>query len=217
MTRAIIFANGQMESLPAAIRAILPSDFIIAADGGASHCQAFGITPNIIIGDLDSLHQAQLSTYRSAGVEIIQHPSRKDETDLELALQLASDRKFAPVFIVAALGARWDMTISNVFLAVQEKFADLHIRLLDGDQEIAFLRGEASLHIDGRQGDTLSLLPVNGDAVGITTRGLEYPLVGEDLNFGSPRGVSNRIVDAHAQVSLKTGIILVCLLKSGNE
>jgi thiamine pyrophosphokinase len=217
MTRTIIFANGQMESLPKAIPQILPSDIIIAADGGTNHCKALGIIPNLIIGDLDSLSQDDKASYAEAGVEIIQHPSQKDQTDLELALQLASERIYPPVFIVAAMGARWDMTLTNVMLATQEKFAGLHIRILDGSQELSFLRAEAALQVDHRQGDTLSLVPINGDAVGVTTLGLQYPLSDETLYFGSPRGVSNVILDAYAQVFIKKGVLLVCLLKSGNE
>jgi thiamine pyrophosphokinase len=217
MTRTIIFTNGQMESLPPPIHQILPSDIIIAADGGTRHCKTLGITPNIIIGDLDSLDKHDKAAYQAAGVEIIQHPSHKDETDLELALQLALERKFSPVFILAAMGARWDMTIANVMLVAQEEYSGANIRLLDGTQELGVLRGEATLQMDGRLGDTLSLMPINGNAVGVTTFGLEYPLKNETLYFGSPRGVSNVIVDAHAQVFIKSGMLLVCLLKSGNE
>jgi thiamine pyrophosphokinase len=216
MTRAIIFANGQMQLLPSAIPQILPSDLVIAADGGSLHCKALGITPHIIIGDLDSLEQAQLAAYQAASVEIISYPPHKDETDLELALQLATERGLTEVFIIAGMGARWDMTIANVLLAAQQKFSHLHIHLVDGSQEITVLRGEATLNIDGRKGDTLSLLPVNGDAYGITTHGLEYPLKDETLYFGSPRGVSNVVVDAHAQIFIQRGIILVCLMKNVN-
>ena len=213
MIRTIIFANGKMESLPLLIPQIPSSDRIIAADGGARHCKSLSITPNIIIGDLDSLDPLDKASYQAAGVEIIQHPRHKDETDLELALQLAYDRRYSPVFIVAAMGARWDMTISNIMLLAQEKYSDMNIRLLDGTQELTILRGEATLEIDHRQGDTLSLLPINGDAAGITTLGLEYPLENEILYFGSPRGVSNVIVNPHAQILIKNGILLVCLLK----
>jgi thiamine pyrophosphokinase len=100
-----------METPPPFIKVIDPSDFIIAADGGSHHCKSLGITPNVIIGDFDSLDLKDVNTYRQAGVEIIQHPTHKDETDLELALLLATKHDITHVFIIGALGDRWDMPI----------------------------------------------------------------------------------------------------------
>jgi thiamine pyrophosphokinase len=217
MKRAIIFANGQMEALPTDINVTRPGDVIIAADGGTLHCKILDIVPDIIIGDFDSLVAEEITTFRAAGVELIRYPTHKDETDLELALQLARDRDLTQVVILGAMGARWDMTIANLLLAAQDKFSTMDIRLLDGSQELSILRGEAKLDIEGRQGDSLSLIPILGDAIGVTTHGLEYSLKNERLYFGSPRGVSNIILAAYAQVSIREGILLVCLLKGQND
>ena len=214
MKRAIIFANGQMEALPPTLNEILVGSVIIAADGGTLHCKTLGITPDVIIGDFDSLATEDITSFRAAGVELIQYSSHKDETDLELALQLALDRNLTQVFILGAMGARWDMTIANLLLAAQDKFSAMDIRLLDGTQELSILCGEGQAAIEGRQGDSLSLIPIHGDAIGVSTYGLEYSLKDEKLYFGSPRGVSNVILDAGAQVSVRDGILLVCLIKS---
>ncbi len=90
MKRGIIFANGRMEAVPAFIKDIREFDLIMAADGGTQHCKSLGIMPHVIIGDLDSIEIDDLAIYQQAGVKIMQHPSHKDETDLELALSLAS-------------------------------------------------------------------------------------------------------------------------------
>ena len=65
---------------------------IIAADGGAVHCLALGITPDVVVGDFDSLSPDQLNRLKASGTDIIRHPVRKDDTDLELALKTAVDR-----------------------------------------------------------------------------------------------------------------------------
>jgi thiamine pyrophosphokinase len=217
MKRAIIFANGRMEAPPSLIKDINSSDLIIAADGGTHHCKILGITPNVIIGDFDSLESKDVTIYRQAGVEIIQYPTHKDETDLELALHLTLKYKISQVFIVGALGARWDMTIANVLLAAQPVFAQLIIRLLDGSQELAVLHGDGQIDIDGKPGMSISLIPIAGDAEGITTHGLEYPLINETLYFGTTRGISNVFVQSHAKVILRKGCLLICRMIGENH
>jgi thiamine pyrophosphokinase len=211
MKRAYIFANGRMDASPPIIKEIKPSDLVIAADGGSHHCRALGIIPSVIIGDLDSLTAEEVRHFEQNGVRIIRYPTSKDETDLELALLFAQEHGIDEVIILGALGARWDMTFANVLLAAHSKFTGLSIRLVDGTQELSLLRGSGGIEINERKGQALSLIPIGGDANGITTTGLEYPLHDETLYLGSPRGVSNVIIGESAGVTLKSGILLVCL------
>jgi len=211
MKRAIIFTNGRLDETPAITKKLLPTDLIIAVDGGTLHCRSLGIKPDIIIGDFDSLDTHEVTVYRQAGVEMIQYPSHKNETDLELALQLALKRSVSEVFIIAALGARWDMSIANILLMTHPMFSGLIIHLMDGIQEFRILRSAEQVDLYGQPGDIISLIPLAGDAQGITTRGLEYPLNNETLYFGSPRGISNVFIQNHACIELRQGILL-CIL-----
>ncbi len=211
MKRAIIFANGRMDLKPPILENLHPDDLIIAADGGTHHCKSIGITPNVIIGDFDSVDPNEFIYYQQAGIETVRYPTHKDETDLELALVFALNHRVTHVYIIGALGNRWDMTIANVLLAVHIRFSQLSIRLLDGLDEFVVLRGEGHVDINDRPGDTLSLIPIGGDAHGIITHGLVYPLADETLYFGSSRGVSNVIISNQAQVIIRAGILLVCI------
>src|SRR5690348_10021896 len=87
--RAIIFANGPLPDLAAAGRTLTPTDRLIAADGGLRHLRALGLTPHVLVGDLDSVTAQQAAEAASAGALVEKHPVRKDETDLELALRRA--------------------------------------------------------------------------------------------------------------------------------
>ncbi|MFC1878468.1 thiamine diphosphokinase [Chloroflexota bacterium] len=207
--RTIIFANGELNS---SFR-FQPDDLIIAADGGSKHCLAMGIQPHIVIGDLDSLSKQDLAVLKSGGAQIIQYPRQKDFTDLELAIEYARDHDAKHIVILAALGARWDQTIANLLLPAA--FHSLSIQLLDGNQEIHFVSGGKQLVLAGAPGDTVSLIPLAGDAVGITTLGLEYPLSDEILYFGSTRGVSNLLMGDQASISLKEGFLLCAVLHTG--
>lgn len=211
MKQAIIFANGRMETPSQIVREINSSDLIIAVDGGTHHCKLLGITPNVIIGDFDSLDSKDITIYQQSGVEIIQYPTHKDETDLELALRLTLKRQITKVLIIGALGARWDMTVANLLLAAHPDFSPLTIRLLDGSQELAILRGEGQIDITGKPGSMISIIPIAGDAYGITTHGLEYQLNDETLYFGTSRGVSNVFLHTQARVFIREGILLICL------
>lgn len=205
MSRAVIFANGWLGQPPT----LAPGDVIIAADGGSRHCLRLGIRPSAVIGDLDSLTPDHLTALQALGAEIVQYPTRKDYTDLELALRYARDHGYRPVILAAALGERWDQTLANLLLPAA--LPEMDIRLVDGRQEIFLIRAGATGHISGRAGDTVSLIPLAGDALGVRTQGLEYPLHDERLLFGGTRGVSNVLLGERAQVSLEAGI-LVCVV-----
>jgi thiamine pyrophosphokinase len=208
MPRAIIFANGWMNLPSGFLNSFDGSDFIIAADGGAKHCDSLGITPDVIIGDFDSLESERLSSYQQNGVEVKKYPTSKDDTDLELALKLAIERGYEEVFVIAALGDRWDMSIANILLLAKPAISKLNIHLLDGSKELFLIRGECQIEIQSIVGSRLSLLPLAGDASGITTRGLEYPLENETLYFGSSRGVSNVFIQNSALIKVRKGLLL---------
>lgn len=205
--RAVIFANGgYTHPYP-----LLPDDLIIAADGGARYCLELGLTPHVVVGDFDSLDPASLKSLEQAGVELERYPERKDFTDLELALQHACQRGADEILVLAALGGRWDQTLANLLLPASQALCCTRITLIDGAQEIHLLRAGERLDLQGRPGDTVSLIPLKGDAVGVVTQGLEYPLAGETLYFGSTRGISNVLLDEFSWVSLQEGMLL-CIL-----
>ncbi len=210
--RAIIFANGGFTDPPA----LQPDDLIVAADGGARHCLALGLTPKIVIGDFDSLNEQQIKMLQQYGAELIRYPTRKDFTDLELALQLAQQRGADEVVVLAALGGRWDQTLANVLLPASQQFASCNIRLVDGAQEISLIHAGQCLQVHGQPGDTLSLIPLSSDACGVATQGLEYPLRDETLVFGATRGVSNVLQAETAWVSLEKGLLL-CVVIHENQ
>jgi thiamine pyrophosphokinase len=211
--RAIIFANGVLNHPEAVRDSIQPDDLIIAADGGGRLCRQLGLIPNVLIGDFDSLDEEDLSYFSERGVEIIRFPTRKDFTDLELALHHCRSLAIQEVMIIAALGARWDQTLANLLLPAASILRGMHIRLVDGPQEVRLMREGQESVVRGRPGDTLSLIPVGGDVQGVTTQGLEYPLQGETLYLGATRGLSNVFLGETALVKLKEGILLCVVIR----
>jgi thiamine pyrophosphokinase len=209
MTRAIIFANGELTPPRPAPAYFLPDDWLIAADGGALHYAKLGIAPHALIGDFDSLKPEEIEALQSAGVQINRHPAHKDETDLELALLYAIHQGADQIVVFGALGARWDMTLANLMLLTHSALKLTRISLVDGNQEISLLRGGQSVRLHGKQGDTISLIPLSANASGITSNELEYPLLNGVLCIGSPRGVSNVMLGKECQIMLEEGLLAV--------
>ena len=206
--RALIFANGDFQPPPA-----LPEvDLIIAADGGIAHCLKYDLQPNWIIGDLDSSDPTMLEKFQANGTRLLTFPQRKDFTDLELAVCHARSLGVKKIWVLGGLGARWDQTLANLLMPAAADFKDIKIIFLDGRQEIHLLHGGASFQLIGDPGDTVSLIPLLGDAAGVSTKGLEYPLHDDTLIFGGTRGISNVLVNTPAGVTLEKGLLVVVLI-----
>ncbi len=214
--RAVIVANGVMAAdtdLKSLLRA---DDLVIAADGGGRYCVQIGCTPNILIGDFDSLSAPEVEELEESGTEVYRHPMRKEETDLELAVDLAIHKEVREILILGALGGRWDQTLANLLLLGHQRFSETRIRLLDGNHEITLLLPHAAHVIFGSPGDTVSLIPVSGNAHGVTTSGLEYPMQTGRLPFGATLGVSNTMTATEATVSFQSGL-LICIVINNPE
>ncbi len=212
--RALIFANGEMSQPGSIIPQIQPGDLVVAADGGSLNCKAAGILPQVVIGDFDSLTEEEFKVLQAGGAQFIRYPARKDYTDLELALQYAKSQGANEILIYGALGKRWDQTLANLLLPAESSFSGINIRLVDGPQEIALIKPGLPFEIHGSPGDIVSLIPLSSEAGGIVTQGLEYPLEGESLYFGSTRGISNVLIATAAVVKLSSGLLLCVLIRN---
>ncbi len=206
--RAVIFANGILESPRLAAGLLRPDDFIIAADGGLHHIQKLGLVPDLLVGDLDSVGGEDAAWLKERRIEVQQYPVDKDFTDLELAIQAALRRGARKILIVAALGGRLDQALANIALLSLTELKGVDIALDDGVTEVRLV--ESRLEISGRPGDLVSLLPLGGPAVGVVTHDLKYPLRAETLTPGQTRGISNVMQGENAAVEL-AGENLLCV------
>lgn len=206
MTRILIFANGDLPN-PETVRGLIqPEDFILCADGGTRHALALGLTPNLIIGDLDST-TFNLQPLIEKGTRVQKFSTDKNETDLELAIAHALKMNPSEVVIVGALGGRLDQTLGNIALLSNPQLATCNIRLNDGVEEIFLCRDQAS--VKGRSGDIVSLIPWGGEVTGVLTQNLKWPLSNETLHPHKTRGISNEMLDKEASIKINSGLLLV--------
>ena len=204
--RTIIFANGDASDPEIVRQWTAQADLIIAADGGTRNALSVGMMPHVVIGDLDSLDEADRAQLDRSGVQLIVYPVRKNYTDLELALQYAVDQQATEIIIFSALGGRWDQSLANLMLLTLPELAQIPTLIVDHNLSIRVIRDRAE--ITGRVGDTLSLIALKGDAHGVTIEGCEYPLTEATLPFGATLGISNVLAQSTAKITVKQGQIL---------
>lgn len=204
--RFILFVNGDLKSPEKLLPQLRPDDVLIAVDGGLRHLTALGLTPDLILGDLDSADPTEVAKLEAQGVPVRRYPPEKDETDLELGIEAALEQGATSIWIVAALGDRLDHTLGNIYLLTQPSLAALDVRLVDGEQEVFLIRDETTL--TGQPGQIVSLIPLMGPVPGVTTGQLAYPLRHETLYPDKTRGISNVMTAETATVSIDDGILL---------
>lgn len=214
-SRVVLFANGDL-SEPEMLRAQLhPDDILIAVDGGLRHIVSLNLTPHLILGDLDSANPEDVQRFKTQGVPVRRYPVEKDETDLELGIEAALKINPREIWIAAALGGRLDQTLGSIFLLTRPELEMIDVRLMDGTQEVFLIRDQAPL--TGQPGQTVSLLPLMGPVIGVTTHQLAFPLNHETLYPDHTRGISNRMTATTASVSIDSGFLLCIHAFNTNE
>ena len=207
--RTIIVAGGSPPSGDVWRRWVREGDRIIGADAGASHALARGLTPDLVIGDMDSLADGDRALLKTGGCQFVVHPRAKDETDLELALTFAAAEGAPEIVVLGAFGGRLDHTLANILLLTLPQLDQVLVWLVDDREEMVLAQSGRRVTVEGQIGDLVSLLPLAGDASGVTTAGLAWELEGDRLRFGFSRGVSNEMTASEAGIELEEGLLLV--------
>lgn len=205
--QAIVVANGEIHGREPVLREVTPGALIVCVDGGTTNALALGLVPHVIIGDMDSVTVPQRRELEAAGTKFIVHSTHKDESDTELALRYCVEQGANEILLLGALGGRLDHMLANLLLLADPTWQGIPLRIVDGDTRIELCT--ARCEIAGAAGDIVSLLPWGGDALGVHTEGLEYPLVDEPLYFGPARGLSNVMRGERAAVTVRAGRLLV--------
>ena len=212
--RAVVIAHGDVD--PRDRAQLDGAELIVAADGGTLALERWNFVPHAIVGDLDSLGVDRAAEFAALGVTVVPYAAEKDESDLELAIAYAIAAKADDIVLLGILGgARFDHEIANTLLMAADEFRGRKLRAVHGGTTVRVLHGGDTLELGGAAGDLVTLLAVRGDAEGIRTHRLKYPLGRETLHFGAARGLSNIVVSAGATVSCDRGVLLVIETAAG--
>lgn len=182
-------------------------DLIIAADAGGKHLHDIGRFPHILMGDFDSLAGEIVQETCRAGVELFTFPIAKDQTDIELAVDLSLARRATEIRIIGGMGGRLDHTLGNIGLLLKASQQGVPAFLVDSEQEVTVTSGD--IQIPCAVGIGLSVIPLTLKASGVTTTGLKYPLTNADLYFHQTLGIHNECTGKTAGISVKEGVLLI--------
>ena len=186
----------------------LPADpVVVAADAGLDHALAAGLTVAVAVGDMDSVSPAALAAAEQLGTRIERHPADKDQTDLELALELAA-RLADQVIVIGAAGGRLDHLIGNLTVLAAPQWSGVDIEAWLGNARAVVVHGQRALDVE--PGATVSLFAL-GAAARVTTAGLAWPLNDELLEPLTSRGVSNRSTGSSPEISVSEGVVLAVI------
>jgi thiamine pyrophosphokinase len=183
------------------------ADCILCADGGYLRALSAGIEPDVLMGDFDSCDIAQVEE-----LEKIVYPTRKDDTDLILALRYMAKRGYTDVEVLGCFGGRQDHALGNIQSVLFGLTLGLRVTLLDPRNRI-FAVTEGVTEIEREENAYVSFLCVGAPCEGITLEGFSYPLQDATLTAEYPLGVSNEIVAEKAHVTIKKGTLLCIIAK----
>ena len=201
----IVVGNGDRPSA-ALFSSVNHADaIVIGADGGANALVDLDITPDYIVGDLDSV--APVALQAVAANRHIRVDAANTSTDLVKALDFALTLNARSGAVLGATGGRVDHTLWNLSL-LKRYCARLQLTILDEWCETSLIDGE--IEFTAPVGQKLSLCPLTA-ASGITTSGLKFPLEVESLAAGERDGISNEVTESPVKITVAEGDLLLCI------
>jgi len=157
--------------------------FICAADSGLDALRAWGLEPDLVVGDMDSLSDpAILEQYP----EVRTFPRDKDDTDTEIGIREIRNRGYGRVVVAGGGGGRLDHLLALRALLERDDGPD---EWLTAAERVVRIRVATSFVV--KPGATVSVFPLGDGSSGMKSSGLEWPLDGLTWDRGH-FGVSNR-------------------------
>ncbi|MDP2365302.1 MAG: thiamine diphosphokinase [Ignavibacteria bacterium] len=204
MKRCIIIANGKSPTKKV-VDYFIEKGFstIFCADGGANSAKKIGITPNFIIGDLDSVDTSTLKYFKSKST-IIKN-KKQNNTDVEKCLKFAIRKKYDEAVLLGVTGNRLDHTIGNLGI-VLKFFKKIKTHIV---AENSFLTPYNNfISLSSKEGETISIYAFD-NKTSITSNGLKYPLKNSKLPFGIKESTSNVSISSLIELKINGGIVFV--------
>lgn len=183
-------------------------NLIIAVDAGYQRLKELEITPDLVVGDFDSLGFVPDHPNTET------HPSVKDDTDTMLAVEKGIDAGCDRFLIFGGTGGRIAHTFGNIqilsFLASKGKQGFI----IDKDYTITTAK-DCTLCFDKSMSGYISILPWGSENCTVTLKGLKYELDSAPLPCDRPLGISNEFTGKAAEITAHNGTAVIIIESSG--
>lgn len=179
--------------------------YVICADGGYDHALRYGIEPDIVLGDLDSVRN-------KIEIKKIVFPKEKNETDSEIALRFAIKEGYRDIVLTGVTGIRLDHTLNNIFLLKTAFELGARAVIADDNNEIYYVKG--TFRISGKENEFFSVIPI-AEEICVSIENAKYEISSESLRLGESRGISNEFSNGECVITVDKGAAIV--IKSNEQ
>ena len=209
LQRIVIIGNGEDWQKEKIIHFCQSADYIIAADNGLSLLHRFNITPDLIIGDLDSVPPSLLQVYHQIPIE--RHPSKKDFTDSELSIQKAISMNPKEIILLAMTGNYFDHSYAAIINLFRNFRPGIKIKIILSNSIIFPVTESISLYnLKDRRFSLFPISPVKN----ISLSGTRYQFSKENLNV-TDYSISNIVTANKLEVTFEKGMLFCVLFDKG--
>ena len=209
MPNAVILANGTPPSRATLKDALQRATLFVCADGGTDSARRYGFIPNAIVGDLDSISEESLATFRE--IPIVPNTDT-EHTDSEKAVEwILAQGSFEEIILLGASGGRLDHVLGH--LSLLHRYRGRVRIVLEDDHMRAWLASTGEEPMDAPVGATISFFAVGAPAEGVTTVNLRYPLVNRRIELGAQDSISNVVDATPASIRIGSGELVVVVVR----
>lgn len=190
--RSILCLNGELPS-KTFFHKNLP---IIAADGAFLKLRAMNISPQMVIGDFDSVDQALLKDFPH------QYNPDQSSSDFQKCLVYMQAEDLLPAIIVGINGGFIDHVLHNINIFTQTESIFFAPPILGFT-----IISPHTHHVKTTVGSKISLIGL--PSARVETRGLKWELDNVDLNFPGNNSCFNRVSQTALDITVHSGCLLV--------
>ncbi|SFC72623.1 thiamine diphosphokinase [Clostridium uliginosum] len=205
--RVIIVSGGNPPLKKLLCKYIKCDDFIIAADKGGECLYNYKITPNVLLGDFDSMSKEVLEKLKIKVDEVMEFAPEKDFTDTEIALIEAIKRGGDEIYLFGATGTRIDHMLGNVGLLLSAKKKGVHLEIIDNNNRIYLSNKKMKLF--GKCGENISFHALSDVVKSLKISGAKYMLDAYDMTLLDPRAICNEFLDTPIEIEYEEGELLI--------
>lgn len=196
--KVAIFSGGEFSNAK-----IQPFDLLICADKGYEYAKRLNLTPNIVLGDFDSLG------FTPENAEV--YPKNKDFSDTELAVNKALSLGATEITVYFALKGRIDHELFNISLLSSIKNKGVMAKIVDSDCVLEVINStDIGRKYQAVKEKTVSIVPISKTVHILKSEGLLYDAKGV-VESGTTLTLSN--VSTCEEITLDIGSGEVILIR----
>ena len=211
MTCVVICSGGPKGELCSFDRFKVPNTLFIGADRGALYLIEEQIVPVDIVGDFDSLSEAEWQRVSSIAQNVHKVQAEKDDTDTDLALEKAVAYQPAEIYLTGVTGGRLDHfeAAHRSMYRFQKDYPHIPIKIINSHNEMSILLPGEHTILRDEKFRYISFFAYENEVENVTIRGVKYETTNDCIEIGTSRFTSNELISSLGYISFSSGICLM--------